>query len=48
MNRESIADLAFAFRLRVPVPVKCGCVIVGPAFILSHASPVHWHQPFFS
>ena len=30
-NSASMAFLPFALRLRVPVPVKCGCAIRGTA-----------------
>ena len=48
--RSSIARLPFACIFRVPVPVKCTCVMIGALAELrfSHSSPVHENQLFFS
>src|SRR3954464_1068819 len=48
LNRSSIARLPFASILRVPVPVKCTCVMIGPLADdrLSQSSPVHVNQLF--
>ena len=43
-NSASMASRPLSSRKRVPVPVKCGCVITGPEFGL-HFSPVHSNQP---
>jgi hypothetical protein len=41
LKSPSIARAPFSRSLRVPVPVKCGCVITGsPAGVGVHASPV--------
>src|SRR3954466_1447209 len=46
-NSSSIARLPVSWILRVPVPVKCGCVIVGTPCLL-HSEPFQQNQLFFS
>ena len=49
VNRSSMAWRPLSCRWRVPVPVKCGCVIVGAVLPCGFQSdPVHSNQPSFS
>ena len=49
VNSSSIARRLLSWSWRVPVPVKCGCVITGASVPrLFQSAPVHSNQPSFS
>ena len=48
VNRSSIAFLPLSWILRVPVPVKCGCVITGVSGLAAQSVPVQRNHPSFS